>query len=212
MKILFTFAVLLLSSISLYSQEKFPIKSVKSSSELVRINTLRFKKNIRIIFFKTSVDSVFSGDEITLSWQVENVPKVTLEVSSNGTDYSVLQGNAENQGFFNVTPKENLFYRIHADNLYKIVQVIIKEKPLIPIIEYFTVSKEQIKKGEKVRMSWLVKNVSRISIESGKMPENTIPYQDYLNEGFVDIYPEKSIYYLIRIGDLIKSLKIEVIE
>ena len=212
MKIFFTLAIVLLSFVGLYSQEKYPIKSVKSSSGLVRINTLRFKKIVKIDFFKTSADTVFLGDEITLSWKVENIPKVALEVSTNGLDYSVLKGDLENQGFYNINPKENLFYRINADKIYKIFKVTIKEKSLIPVIEYFTISKEQIKKGEKVRMSWLVKNVSRISIESGKLPENTIPYQDYLNEGFVDIYPEKSIYYLIRIGDLTKSLKVEVIE
>ena len=198
MKILSTIAILLLSFVSLYAQEKYPIKSIKSSSGLIRINTLRFKKIAKIDFFKTSADSVFLGDEITLSWKVENIPKVALEVSTNGLDYSVLKGDLENQGFYNINPKENLFYRINADKIYKIFKVTIKEKSLIPVIEYFTISKEQIKKGEKVRMSWLVKNVSRISIESGKLPENTIPYQDYLNEGFVDIYPEKSIYYLIR--------------
>lgn len=210
MKTLFTVAILLLPSVSLYSQEKYPIKSVKSSSELIRINTLYFKKNVKINFFKTSVDSVFSGDEITLSWQVENTRKVTLEVSSNGTDYSVLQGNVKNQGFFNVNPKENLFYRINADNLYKILKVTIKEKSLTPVIEYFTTSKKQIKKGEEVKLSWSAKNVIRVSLEFGENPENTTFYRDFLYESFEIITPPKTTYWILRVGDLTKILKIEV--
>lgn len=210
MKILYTIAIVLLLFVRLYSQEKYPIKSVKSVSELVRMNTLRFKKIVKIDSFKSSTDSVFSGDEITLSWQVDNIQKVTLEVSTNGIDYSILKGNLESQGFFNVNPKENLFYRINAENKYKTVRVIIKEKPLIPIIEYFTASKEQIKKGEKVKLSWSVRNVIRVTLEFGENPQNTIFYKDFLYESFEIITPPKTTYWVLRVGDLTKILKIEV--
>jgi hypothetical protein len=160
--------------------------------------------------FKASADSVFLGDEITLTWQTINTSKVTLEVSSNGKEYSILQDNLVSSGYFQVIPTGNLFYRIHADNNYKIVNVAIKEKPLTPVIEYFKVSKDKIKKGEKIRLNWLVKNVARITLEIGKTSENSIPYQDYLNEGFLDISPEKTIYYVLRVGEITKSLKVEV--
>jgi hypothetical protein len=210
MKIFFTFTIVLLSFVRLYAQDKYPIRSVKSSSGLVRINTLRFKKIAIIDLFKASADSVFLGDEITLTWQTINTSKVTLEVSSNGKEYSILQDNLVSSGYFQVIPTGNLFYRIHADNNYKIVNVAIKEKPLTPVIEYFKVSKDKIKKGEKIRLNWLVKNVARITLEIGKTSENSIPYQDYLNEGFLDISPEKTIYYVLRVGEITKSLKVEV--
>jgi hypothetical protein len=210
MKIFFTFTIVLLSFVRLYAQDKYPIKLVKSSSGLVRINTLRFKKIAIIDLFKASADSVFLGDEITLTWQTINTSKVTLEVSSNGKEYSILQDNLVSSGYFQVIPTGNLFYRIHADNNYKIVNVAIKEKPLTPVIEYFKVSKDKIKKGEKIRLNWVVKNVARITLEIGKTSENSIPYQDYLNEGFLDISPEKTIYYVLRVGGITKSLKVEV--
>ena len=210
MKILSTIAILLLSFVSLYAQEKYPIKSIKSNSGLVRINTLRFKKIAKIDFFKSSADTVFSGDEITLSWKVENVLKVKLEVSINGIDYSVLKGDLESQGFYNINPKENLFYRINADNIYKIVKVIIKEKPLLPIIDYFKASSEQIKKGENVKLSWSVRNVIRVSLEFGENSENTLFYKDFLYESFEIITPPKTTYWVLRVGDLTKILKIEV--
>jgi hypothetical protein len=214
MKLLYTLSVLFLLLNNVYSQDVSTTKSIsiKSSSKFMRINN-------------ASIDTVFKGESVSLSWVTDNIKNIVLEVSTNGKDYKTLDSSLVNTGVIKLTPQQSSSYRISfTENITKVIRVIVKEKPVIqtpekekatvpiPEIIYFKASKEQIQKGEKVRLSWLVKNVNRISLETGKTAENTIHYQDYLGEGFVDFSPEKSIYYVIRIDDITKSLKVEVIK
>lgn len=214
MRTFYIFGILLIISFNAYSQETYPVKSIKNNSGFVRINTLNFKKIEKIDLFKLSADTISIGDDVTLSWITQNTSRTSLEVSNNEKDYTPLDNSVKNGGTLKLTPKENSFYRIQTDNISRTIRLIVKDKyeSTTPEFVYFKINKEKIKKGEKVRLSWLIKNVNRVSLEIGKTSDNTIPYQDYLNEGFVDFSPEKSIYYVIRFGDTTKSLKIEVVE
>lgn len=215
MKLLCTLSVLFLLLNNVYSQDSNPVKSIKSSSKFIRINTKGLKKIVPIHYLKANLDTIFRGEAVTLSWNTENIQDVSLETSTNGKDYIIIAPSLAHMGTMKLIPQQSSFYRIHStESISQLVRVIVKEKATVPIPEiiYFKASKEQIQKGEKVRLSWLVKNVNRISLETGKTAENTIHYQDYLGEGFVDFSPEKSIYYVIRIDDITKSLKVEVIK
>lgn len=215
MKLLYTLSVLFLLLSNVYAQDISTAKSIKSSSKFIRINTKGFRKIAQIHYLKANMDTVFSGEAVTLSWDTENIQEVSLETSINGKDYTITAPSLEHTGTIKLTPQQNTFYRIHStENITQVVRVIVKAKPvvLIPEIVYFKASKEQIKKGEKVKLSWLVNNVSRVSLEFGESADNTIFYKDYLNESFEVVTPPKTTYYIIRMGDLIQAIKVEVIK
>ena len=223
--------LLLTVSIPEYAQTVQKVEFISAKSEFVKVNTLKFKpvKKINPIeYFNADKDSITVGERTMLKWAIKSEGNVRIEVSENQQDYTLLSSSSSKEGTLVVTPAQTSYYRIIVNEstkmfslkvVAKIVPVIkVEEKvPVIvenskteAVIELFKASKNSILAGEKVRLEWLVKNVPRVSLEFGASVEKSVYYKDYLNEDFEIVTPQKTTVYILRSGDIIKTVKIEV--
>lgn len=218
-------------SIPEYAQTVQKVEFISAKSEFVKVNTLKLK-NVKkanpIEYFKADKDSVISGERATLKWLIKSEGNVRIEVSENQQDYTLLSSSSSKEGTLIVTPVQTSYYRIIVNESTKMFSLKVVEKVLplvkveekVPIIvesskaevviQFFKADKTSIRAGEKVKLDWLVNNVLRVSLEFGDSIEKAVFYKDYLNDNFEFVTPQKTTVYVLRIGDVIKTVKIEV--
>lgn len=231
MKIFLTILFLTIS-IPDYAQTVQKVEFISAKSDFVKVNTLKFKpvkKISPIEYFNADKDSITVGERAILKWAIKNEGNVRIEVSENQQDYTLLSSSSSKEGTLIVSPARTSYYRIIASESTKMFALKVVEKVLpllvkveeksptiveIPkteaIIESFKADKSSVRAREKVRLEWVVKNVPRVSIEFGDTVEKAVFYKDYFNEDFEYFYPPKTTVYVLRIGDIIKTIKIEV--
>lgn len=209
-------------SIPEYAQTVQKAEFISAKSEFVKVNTLKFKpiKKINPIeYFSADKDSIIIGERATLKWSIKSEGNVRIEVSENQQDYNLLSSSSSKEGTLIVTPNKTSYYRIIANEstkmfslkvVEKLMPVVIESPNIEAVIESFIASKTSIKAGEKVKLEWIVKNVPRVSLEFGDSVEKAIYYNDYLSDTFEYVTPQKTTIYVLRSGDIIKTVKIEV--
>jgi hypothetical protein len=221
----------LIISIPDYAQTAQKGEFISAISDFVKVNTLKFKpvKKINPIeYFNADKDSITVGERAILKWAIKGDGNVRIEVSENQQDFTLLSSSSSKEGTLIVSPIKTSYYRIIASEstkmfalkvIEKIVLVIkVEEKaPIIvespkaeAVIQFFKADKTSIRAGEKVKLEWLVNNVLRVSLEFGDSVEKAVFYKDYLNDNFEFVTPQKTTVYVLRIGDIIKTVKIEV--
>lgn len=202
---------------------------VKGQSLFIRVNTKAISNAAPIIGdFYSDNPSIYLGDSTNLFWNVANFKgNIRLESSENQIEYSLLESNLISNGKKILKPIKGTYYRLIAGDLLKTIKIDVKD--IIPIvkeiksttiedtskvkniiIDEFKANKRNIQKGEKVTISWKVRNTVSVSLEIGDSVEKAIFYKDYLSESFEIVTPSKTTTYVIRIGDIFKSLVIEV--
>jgi hypothetical protein len=218
-------------SIPEYAQTVQKVEFISAKSEFVKVNTLKFKpvKKINPIeYFNADKDSITVGERAILKWAIKNEGNVRIEVSENQQDYTLLSSSSSKEGTLIVSPAKTSYYRIIASESTKMFALKVVEKvlPLVKVeeklpiivespkaeavIQFFKSDKTSIRAGEKVKLEWLVNNVLRVSLEFGDSVEKAVFYKDYLNDNFEFVTPQKTTIYVLRIGDIIKTVKIEV--
>jgi serine/threonine protein kinase len=87
----------------------------------VRPNTTDWLNNLtakpKIIFFKADKETIISGIEINLSWEVEGADKIEINQEI---------GNVQSKSEITVKPNENPIFKITATNIFGIVESEIK--------------------------------------------------------------------------------------
>jgi hypothetical protein len=221
MKIFLLFLFLIIS-IPEYAQTVQKAESISAKSDFIKVNTLKFKpvkKLSPIEYFSADKDSIISGERAMLKWAVKNEGNVSIEVSENQQDFTLLSSSASKEGSLIVTPNKTSHYRIITNEstkmfalkvIEKVVPVVTESPNIEAVIESFKASKTSVKIGEKVKLEWVVKNVPRVSLEFGDSVEKAIYYNDYLSDTFEYVTPQKTTVYVLRSGDVIKTIKIEV--
>ena len=219
-------------SIPVYAQTVQQVEFISAKSEFVKVNTLKLKPPIKKInpidFFNADKDSVISGERATLKWAIKSEGNVRIEVSENQQDFTLLSSNSSKEGTLIVTPNKTSYYRIIANEstktftlkvvervlpLVKVeekVPIIVENSKTEAVIISFKADKSSVRSGEKVRLKWVVKNVPSVTLEFGDTVEKAVVYKDYFNEDFEVFYPPRTTVYVLRIGDIIKTVKIEV--
>ena len=218
-------------SIPVYAQTVQKAEFISAKSEFVKVNTLKFKpvKKINPIeYFNADKDSITVGERAILKWAIKSDGNVRIEVSENQQDYTLLSSNTSKEGTLIVTPTKTSHYRIIANESTKIFALTVREK-VVPVMKVeekvpvivenskteaviisFKADKSSVRSGEKVRLKWVVKNVPSVTLEFGDTVEKAVVYKDYFNEDFEVFYPPRTTVYVLRIGDIIKTVKIEV--
>ena len=218
-------------SIPEHAQTVQKVEFISAKSEFVKVNTLKFKpvKKINPIeYFNADKDSITVGERAILKWAIKSDGNVRIEVSENQQDYTLLSSNTSKEGTLIVTPTKTSHYRIIANESTKIFALTVREK-VVPVMKVeekvpvivenskteaviisFKADKSSVRSGEKVRLKWVVKNVPSVTLEFGDTVEKAVVYKDYFNEDFEVFYPPRTTVYVLRIGDIIKTVKIEV--
>ena len=218
-------------SIPVYAQTVQKAEFISAKSEFVKVNTLKFKpvKKINPIeYFNADKDSITVGERAILKWAIKSDGNVRIEVSENQQDYTLLSSNTSKEGTLIVTPTKTSHYRIIANESTKMFSLKVTEK-VLPVIKVeekvptivensnteaviisFKADKSSARSGEKVRLKWVIKNVPSVTLEFGDTVEKAVVYKDYFNEDFEVFYPPRTTVYVLRIGDIIKTVKIEV--
>ena len=209
-------------SIPEYAQIVQRAEFISAKSDFVKVNTLKFKpvkKPNPIEYFSADKDSLILGERATLKWSIKNDGNVRIEVSENQQDFTLISSSSSKEGTLIVAPTKTSHYRIIANEstkmfslkvVEKVLPVVVESPNIEAVIESFIASKTSIKAGEKVKLEWIVKNVPRVSLEFGDSVEKAIYYNDYLSDTFEFVTPQKTTIYVLRSGDIIKTVKIEV--
>ncbi|MFC7336598.1 LamG domain-containing protein [Haloferula chungangensis] len=113
-----------------------------------------------VTLFESSEETIFFGEDVTLSWDVENATAISIDQSIGSV--------ANPSGSLIVSPEESTTYTLEATNgngtsFGQVTVTVIPE----PIIHSFTASKLVIFDGEEISLNWDVENVVEIDINQG---------------------------------------------
>jgi hypothetical protein len=166
-----------------------------------------------ITSFSAYPDTIFSGQSLTLSWQIEDSSKVTIEpimVSANATGEIILE------------PTTSCSYTIIAENKYgtdnKTIEINVLSSPTLsnddipfpPVIYTFQAEPDKSWAGTPVRITWEVSDADKLFLRWGKNEVNLEP----LNKGNIIFHPVVDTSYLLiaenRGGDSFASVSIEI--
>ena len=143
-------------------------------------------KKPHITEFKINAIYIKSGDEVILSWNVENAFKIILKYDNEEIDVTSICE-------LKITQKNNTRYILQAytiDELYSVSEVrdVIVVNPVQ--IHFFRTNKQRIFESEKIVLSWEVDNATKVLLMPNKK-DVTIMTQ-------VEVFPEKSGFYCLQ--------------
>jgi hypothetical protein len=162
--------------------------------------------------FSAYPDTIFSGQSVTLSWQIENSSKVTIEpimVSANATGEIVL------------TPTTSCSYTLIAENEYgtddKTIEINVHQSPTLsnddipfpPVIDTFKAEPDEIWAGSPTRITWKVSDADKLSLRWGENEINLTP----VDKGYIIFYPVVGTTYILIAenggGNALATVRIE---
>ena len=157
-----------------------------------------------ILHFQSSAAEVQVGQPFTLSWQVRQATQLALfrngssfEAVAAGQDQITLQEEAAGE----------VQYLLRAINEHSqtesqpiVVKVTDKEKVLPePVINFFTASKDEIKRGETFELSWQVIQATSLKLFRNGNPEQDLPIENSrLTQKVADNEKSDSINYTLQ--------------
>ncbi len=122
--------------------------------------------------FQVDQESIFTGEEATLTWEVTSAEEVIL--ATNGVPETLTE--AEHTGQRVVTPQEDSTYALTARNRFgeviENVEVRVGVPPVpTPFVRRFTVDKQVIAAGESIVLDWEVEGADIVElIPIGEVP------------------------------------------
>lgn len=148
------------------------------------------------ISFSASKSIVKSGEQVDLIWKVSNTEKI--EISDLGV--------FDCEGTKSIEIFSNQKYTLTASNQdqtkQKTVSILLAKKP---IINFFQISKNLIRQGQTVELSWSVENAEIIEIDNG--------IGQVMNQGNKILMPNlDTAYTLTAIGINEEDRKIQTIK
>lgn len=221
--------LLLLPTYHLFSQK---YGTITASSDFVLVNTIP-KVKPQILFFKADKDTVFTGNEITLSWEVLNTQQTQIEVYNKENKLIDTYKTLNSKGEIKKAMNESFTYKLIAQELTLIKKIVVitppppvktePQNPLLtsseqPIIISFKADKTEITKGESITLSWSVLNKDQVTIFVGDNIEEIIPTTEnnkvklYPNKHELKVSPKKTQYYVLKADKVLQYIKIEVDE
>ena len=116
-----------------------------------------------IKYFEASPSAISAGEGSKLSWDVSDATSVTIDPEI---------GRVALTGTRQASPTETTIYTLtatnDAGNRFDTVKVIVKEEEVnLPVISSFETSPSAISAGEGSKLSWIVSDATRVTMEPG---------------------------------------------
>lgn len=165
-----------------------------------------------ITAFSAYPDTIFSGQSVTLSWQIENGSSAIIEpimVSANTTGEKVLQ------------PTASCSYTLITENEYgtdtKTIEINVLQSPTLsndnipfpPVIDTFKAEPDEIWAGAPTRIIWEVSDADKLFLRWGGNEVNLTP----VDKGNIIFHPVVGTSYLLiaenRGGNALATFRIE---
>jgi hypothetical protein len=145
--------------INLKSSKKVTLSTENAGGKVSKQITLTLPKP-EILLFETEKDLITEGEEILLRWEVKNAE--TVLINKFGKIEEIKSGEIR------ISPKEKSRYTIVAKNSSgeTTKDLLIEVEPK-PIIENLRASKDLILRNSKVKLTWALKNSSRVNLFFG---------------------------------------------
>lgn len=163
-------------------------------------------KKPKVVYFLADKTEIEAGETVTLTWYVLNAAKVEITGIEKVAECEwPLMGKAE------VQPERTTTYVLTATGAggttSATVTVNVKEKATPAVINFFTVSENEILEGESVTLSWDVSDAVTVTLNSSEVKA----------KGSMEVTPEVTTTYVLEaVGTdgkpVSKSVTVTVIE
>ncbi len=161
-------------------------------------------KPVRILRFGASVAEAELDEEVTLSWEMDDVVSATIASEDDSFMYTIPDADLE-EGSTTLTISATVTLTLTAfgeeegDEASSTTKVNLREveEPMPePVIDSFTASSGLIMPGESTTLNWSFTDVDRAELSDGMMT-TTLTGSD-LQSGELEVTPEQSTNYTIR--------------
>lgn len=146
----------------------------------------------RINSLTANVDTVFSNDPVTLSWDVDNVSSLTLD--PGGIDVS-------GETSWVVNPSTTTTYTLTAsDGVSNVMETI--DITVIPEIVAFSADDTEVGTGDPVTLTWTVEDATSLILQPGDI--------DVTSEPFWIVNPTSDTTYTLNASDGVTTVQADV--